>query len=344
MDDWRKFAQVNELDFDVDDLRGPSITGKYNNYNLSLDMVGQEDGEVFTHIELTRDKTIPPEVIPNAWDRFFVWRDIVSTGQFFVNDQGDRIYWQKPDITTDLSNSNVFDVLNQLMNLYPSLVDMGGEIVSQLEVNYLNSSVWKNFTQSLLRDISQVTTAKFADNLEQTLCLKCLTKCERHKVRLSALNTISYYGCRTCQQSMRLVQVTKGFYAILDHTQTDEILRQDNEIVQINWFIRQSMFDFDGVDIVQATDEDVERFVIQMGNDTDIARRLTYRTMTCTISPDCDLSENTMRILERTFESVEVNHAPNSTVAVHRQIPGDLESSPTDGERHSGDVGVSGSG
>jgi hypothetical protein len=64
------------------------------------------------------------------------------------------------------------------------------------------------------------------------------------------------------------------------------------------------MFDFDEVEIVRATDQDVERFAIQVGNDTDPIRQPRYKQMQCIISPNCDLSVNTRRILERTFGTV----------------------------------------
>ena len=63
---------------------------------------------------------------------------------------------------------------------------------------------------------------------------------------------------------------------------------------------------FDEVEIVQATDEDVERFAVQVGNDTDPKRKPRYQEMRCVVSPECRLSENSMRILERMFGAVEV--------------------------------------
>lgn len=75
--------------------------------------------------------------------------------------------------------------------------------------------------------------------------------------------------------------------------------------MQINWLARRALFDFDWVEIVQATDEDVERFAMQVGNDTDPFRRPRYPNMHCVIGPDCNLSENTLRILHRTFGEVK---------------------------------------
>jgi len=66
------------------------------------------------------------------------------------------------------------------------------------------------------------------------------------------------------------------------------------------------LFDFEQVVIVTANDEDVERFAVQVGNDTDPVRRPKYAQMCCLVSPECALSENTVRIFRRTFGRVEV--------------------------------------
>jgi len=58
------------------------------------------------------------------------------------------------------------------------------------------------------------------------------------------------------------------------------------------------------VNIIQATDEEVERFAVQVGNDIDPFRKPRYKEMPCLIDTDCDLSENTWRILQQMFGQV----------------------------------------
>jgi len=48
----------------------------------------------------------------------------------------------------------------------------------------------------------------------------------------------------------------------------------------------------------------VERFAVQVGNDTDPFRRPRYRQMRCVVKPECNLSENTLRILDSVFGQV----------------------------------------
>jgi hypothetical protein len=109
-----------------------------------------------------------------------------------------------------------------------------------------------------------------------------------------------YYGCRACGQSREVLNLKRGVTAVLDNAGTVEQLPQAEEL-KVNWLHRRSLFDFDRVEIVQATDEEVERFAVSVGNDTDETRRVRYQGMECVISPACELSLNTQRILEYTF-------------------------------------------
>ena len=77
-------------------------------------------------------------------------------------------------------------------------------------------------------------------------------------------------------------------------------------VMRVNWLKRQTLFDFNRVEIKQASDEEVERFMTQIGNDTDDWRTSHYPQIRCDVSAQCDLSENTLRILRDTFAEVEL--------------------------------------
>jgi hypothetical protein len=76
-------------------------------------------------------------------------------------------------------------------------------------------------------------------------------------------------------------------------------------LIQVNWLKRKTLFEFDKVEIVEATDEEVEIFAIQVGNDTNRKRKNGYKKMSCTVYLDCRLLKNTLWILERTFGRIE---------------------------------------
>jgi hypothetical protein len=91
---------------------------------------------------------------------------------------------------------------------------------------------------------------------------------------------------------------------VLDSNWAEAQSYQDG-LLRINWLARRSLFDFDWVEVIQANDEDVERFAVQIGNDTDPVRDAQYPKMRCLIAPGCRLSENTLRVLRSTFGRVE---------------------------------------
>jgi hypothetical protein len=137
----------------------------------------------------------------------------------------------------------------------------------------------------------------------ELVCRKCIAKYKRYKLKIpTRYQGIAYYGCRICSDG-------KDFFdgpvvAILEKSRTTEQCETD-ETWQINWFTRKRLFDFDWVEIIEATDEDVERFSVQVGNDTDKDRQGKYREMTCRISSTCNLSDNSMRILKSIFGDIE---------------------------------------
>ncbi len=84
---------------------------------------------------------------------------------------------------------------------------------------------------------------------------------------------------------------------------TEKQSAPQNEIL-VNWLIYPKPFDFHEVRIIQASDRDVEEFVMQTGNDTDEFRQPRYKEIPCVIASGCKLSENTLRILKHTFQTV----------------------------------------
>jgi hypothetical protein len=92
--------------------------------------------------------------------------------------------------------------------------------------------------------------------------------------------------------------------AVLDAS-WGKVQAEEDGLLQVNWLIHRTLFDFDWIKIIQATDEDVERFAVQVGNDTDPFRKPRYHQIPCRVRSGCQLSENTMRILDRMFGQVE---------------------------------------
>lgn len=178
-----------------------------------------------------------------------------------------------------------------------------GTIVSNRDLSILqaNPSLLEQVIIHLIKDIAQDTTQRLGDRAPDLLCPHCLTRFRAHTLKLSWLNAITFFGCRLCRQSNEFRQ--GRVLAVLDR-QMKAPHSEGNDIIRINWLTYRVPFDFEGVYIGQASDEAVERFAVQVGNDTDPRRRTRYSKIPCTLSPQARLSENTLRILERTFGEV----------------------------------------
>lgn len=197
----------------------------------------------------------------------------------------------------------LLEALYNLTQVYPGIVAAGSEAIPALHpVAEDKTHPAQAVAETLIRQIAP-TSHHLCPHTDRLLCTRCLTCCTRHEVNISWLNTIHYCGCRVCHQSLNFY---KGgtVIAVLDSQMKKDLVEQEAGL-RINWLARRELFDFDSVDIVQATDEEVERFCVQIGNDTDPVRKPRYADMRCTVSANGRLSENTMRILQRSFGTVE---------------------------------------
>jgi len=180
------------------------------------------------------------------------------------------------------------------------LITLGGVAAPPLQAAASQpGSILRRKAMDLLRQIERETT-QLADQCWNLLCPRCLRRCGRHSVPVAGDMTIIYYGCRMCGQSH--VLWPGQVVAVLDADMPGNVERSDP--FRVNWLTRRFLFDFDEVEIIRATDEEVERFVVQVGNDTDPVRQGRYQHMPCRIGPECHLSENTMRVLGRVFGTV----------------------------------------
>ncbi|MCP4287106.1 MAG: hypothetical protein GY792_22115, partial [Gammaproteobacteria bacterium] len=185
-----------------------------------------------------------------------------------------------------------------------AIVALGGENVSYLlNVGRAKINPLSHTRRWLIQSISYDTETRLGRQAGQILCPSCMTVCGPHSVRQSNL-AVTYYGCRTCGRSRNLLHCPEGIVAVLDAAMPEAQHYQDG-LLSLNWLARRELFDFNAVEITNATDEDVERFAVQVGKDAGAVRQARYGQMVCHINgTQSRLSENTLRILQRTFGQV----------------------------------------
>lgn len=186
-----------------------------------------------------------------------------------------------------------------------TLVAAGGEAVAPLR-QFLLQSKLDPMVVRLLKNIALESRQRWANQVGELICPNCLAYCQEHLLPPLPQHLAEiYYGCRICRQSRDFWHCPQGVVAMLDN-QWMKKSSYRNGLLRVNALTYLSRFDFDWVEIMQATDQEVERFAIQISNDTDPFRQPRYRGASCTIAADCSLSENTLRILRSLFNSVEV--------------------------------------
>jgi len=147
--------------------------------------------------------------------------------------------------------------------------------------------------------------------IEEMLCRIHLTRFERKRKIIENIYSnmgvviVHFVVCRICSKAGQAMCGVRENIATLDAGMEEEFVCIDG-VARINWLKRGSLFDFERVEIVQASDYDVERFCVQVGDDMDGFRRAEYQQMSCIVDPKSGLSENTINILRSMFGAVSV--------------------------------------
>jgi hypothetical protein len=326
---WQKLAETHQLVFQPGRfLKRPQVVGHYHGHHLKLDTYPRQEGRshyTYTRLVLSVDNLEADRLLLESKGTFDkqVERDIDRLlipngirynlkGQIRAQKNKPHLYYEQRGFETNKTYLQfLFDLLADLADGYPTVLALGGEVIPylcEIATNYDN--VLQPVATQLLHHIGQETTNRLSDRTGHLFCPDCLTCCEARKVRLPWWQSITYYGCRICGQSREFLN--GRLIAVLDSQMNTEKFKQ-NGVLRVNWLAHRKLFDFDEVEIVQATDEDVERFAVQVGNDTDPKRKPRYEEMRCVVSPECQLSENTMRILQQMFGVVKVGEVVGGT-------------------------------
>ncbi len=144
--------------------------------------------------------------------------------------------------------------------------------------------------QLLMQTVAELLPSQILS--ERLFCRQDLTRFIEH-----TFSTTPYIACRKCANSVYATRI-KHVVALVD--QEAPALNFDGEIAYINPLKQSGLFDFDSVKINRATDEEVVRFCIQVGNDPDVYR--SQRKAFCTIEHDNQFSANTLGVVRKTFE------------------------------------------
>ena len=219
---------------------------------------------------------------------------------------GFEFYYEQSGQETETDYlQTLLDLVCDIADAYPKIVALGGETIPALQ-RLASRRPWLQVViTQWVETIGRETKERLSTQAAQLLCPQCFVYCAPHQVPLQVGPSITYYGCRNCGQSNKFLDFKGQIVAVLDD-KTDVTQWFQNDRLYINWSRHRQQFDFDEVEIMWATDEDVERFVVQAGNVTDPERQSGYKQMGCVVSSESRLPANAMHILQKTFGRVEV--------------------------------------
>ena len=326
---WPKFARQNKLTFKPDNfwlMRTAHVTGIYCGYDLRLETIARKketrdlypDKHIYTRMILRVNHSITSissQQKEQAAMREYDTEKVVNLlmpaggqqpvkGNYFAYKNGREIVYEQEHIVGDEKYLQVvLDSLKNLIEVYPQLVKLGGEVTSGLLPIAKKFHPLQQVAAQLLAEIGKDTGKRLKHRRSDLLCSFCLIHCGPHQIITPWTGSITFYGCQACGQSRELIS-TENYRLIMILDNTSMTTRSQNKnVIRVNWMNSRRLFDFDEVEIIHATDKDVEGFAVQVGNDTDPVRRRRYKQMRCMVR-SASLSENTMRILRHAFGQV----------------------------------------
>jgi hypothetical protein len=244
------------------------------------------------------------------------------SGTLEITPDGQHLFYEEANLRTDPASLEALcETMLELLRIYPRLAYLSGQAVSLLQPLAAQKHPFQPVAIQLLRDIAKETQNRLAEQANTLICPSCLRHCAAHEIKLSLTDRLTYYGCRACGQSLEFLPARKAVIAILDTQMTQNYISRD-DVLYGNWLLHRQGFDFDEVYIRQASDEDVERFAVQVGNDTDPLQQPRYAAMRCLIWPAAGLSENSLKILQHTFGRMEIKAQASQKLQETEKISG----------------------
>ena len=312
---WQAIAQAHNFKF----IPGKSqettiISGTYHGYTLGLSAFRKEYPRGVRHTRLVlatkspqAAKTYPtPQQVVRQMDQISQTLGSEELSHMIgkIKGNGQKITYEQPGLETRAKRLlYLFDSFVALLDAYPYLAALGGEaIVTLNQVATDKNHKLNSLVSQWIEDIAH-QTQRLQNQSSRLVCQLCLVHYTTHKAKLSRLNSVTFFGCRECFQSQDFYEVD-NVVAVLDTVMGEP--SQNGNTLRVNWLTHGTLFDFDSVEIIRATDENVERSVVQIGNDTDPERLGKYREMKCRVSSTCKLSDNSIRILKSVFNDIEV--------------------------------------
>ncbi|OPZ85989.1 MAG: hypothetical protein BWY76_01163 [bacterium ADurb.Bin429] len=134
-------------------------------------------------------------------------------------------------------------------------------------------------------------------------CTACMARVEQRTITQGTAVRAEVLTCRVCRRADALTLGINEIVAVLDDDMADAVL-VTRGMARVNVRHYDALFDFDRVEVGQASDYTIEQFCMRAGNDTDPVRAPRYRALPVTVRAGTGISENALRVLDHVFGTV----------------------------------------
>ena len=311
---WQGINQIQRLQFVPSDGLTGYVSGMFRNRSLRMyALLGtttritistQRKPAIRSQIQTRIDRNIPlslqeiQALLPGKAQNLFSRHDLSFTYL-------EGVALTKSGIVDDFERLEaIFHEMSKAAEAVEQIMCLGSLAIPGLAHIVKTRGTMYRLAYGLCRSISLKTQKALKWKADNLYCTFCYDKPVPYTITFNDEGPLTYWGCRTCGQSTQFIHHKTDVVSVLDDKMIETHLVQDTQL-RINWLKHRQICFSDRVEIISASDEDVERFAVQLGNDTNPDRRANRQTMPCLIHPTCHLSSNTFRILERQFEKIE---------------------------------------
>lgn len=142
----------------------------------------------------------------------------------------------------------------------------------------------------------------------QLYCVKCIARSKTFKTpnynsNLFYSDSFLYVACRKCESNLFFSEEIQRVVLVLDRNMKED-MTVDGENLLVNQLRQEQLTDFDEIRIIDADDYQVERFAMQIKNDTDDMRREWLPLTLVHLNPKLPLSQSKINMLRDFFEVV----------------------------------------
>jgi len=155
----------------------------------------------------------------------------------------------------------------------------------------------REFVRSSAREALSEIWRHWESKLTNLYCERDLVMFEKRLAKSGLLANVPYPVCPACGYASHAVECSRLVLVLDSNRAYDTSLNDDT--LRVNWLVRGELFDFHEIEIAQAGDEEVQRFLGLLRSDHHLQGRC--KALPCRVSKQCRFSENTRRLLMNTF-------------------------------------------